>query len=294
MKSYFAKLAARATLANTAAPAATSKIHDPFVEEAVSDNAPSPRELAQPSHGPTEPVRTTRDQPLTQKAEPVLSRTETVDSDTSHDKEARSRSVTEPVHLKPTVDRDVEVTSDTETQQPQLRREPQELKPDTANKAPQVVSEEETVSRLAPPPIPTETPRSKSSDADTDQTLEEIKREQAVLLRKADAFMAGLFEHRSSHATQREADSQDEKPARSHAEVSPVTPARLLPLKAPQVIETADEQPSLVIGKLTVEVTSPTPPPVNPTPRIVVVRGPGTGRRHGGFQSSQRFGLGQF
>jgi hypothetical protein len=186
----------------------------------------------------------------------------------------------------------VEITQDqpAHTQQPRARLE----KPEPIQAPPQIVSEEKTVTRIAPPAIPKEMTQSKPANADTDHALEEIRREQALLLRKADAFMAGLFERRSPHATQRQTDSREEKPAHSHAELPHEQPARLPLPKAPQVVEVPDEQPSLVIGNLTVEVTPSTPPPVNPAPKVVVVRGRGTGRRGGGFSTSQRFGLGQF
>ena len=69
--------------------------------------------------------------------------------------------------------------------------------------------------------------------------------------------------------------------------------SRLQPVAKPhQLPELPAEQPSLVIGKLTVEVM-PTPRPVAPSRRVVVVRGGDSSRRQS-IHSSQRFGLGQF
>ena len=71
------------------------------------------------------------------------------------------------------------------------------------------------------------------------------------------------------------------------------SPSRLQPAAKPrQPPEPPPEQPSLVIGKLTVEVVPP-PSPVTPRREVVVVRA-GSNSRPASIHSSQRFGLGQF
>jgi hypothetical protein len=298
MKSYFAKLAARATLANAPASQAvvTSKTADPFADEPVSDPASSPLGVAQPSHGPTQSVQTTRSQPLSKSEDVPRAQTERIDFDRGREKEERSRSLNDEVRVAPTVQSDLEITRDPKphTQESRPRRDSQESKPESSQVPPQRIAPEQHLPLVAPPAISKETKETKpAANAGTDQRVAALQREQAVLMRKADAFMAGLFERRSE-ATQHQADLDEVKQAQSNAVVPREQPARLLPPKAPQVIEVADEQPSLVIGKLTVEVMSPAPPPPAPARQVVVVRGPGTGRRGGGFSSSQRFGLGQF
>jgi hypothetical protein len=298
MKSYFAKLAARATLANApAAPAVSpSKTEDPFADEPVPDTASSPLGVAQQSHGPTQSIRTTHSRPLSKGEDVPRAQAGRIDFDRGQESEERSRSLSDQVRPAPTVQNDLESTRalNPHTQESRPRRDSQELKPELPQGPPQRVAAEQDIPLIAPPPIAKETKEPTPSDnADTDQRVAELQREQAVLMRKADAFMSGLFERRSE-ATQREADLEEVKQAQSNALVPHEQPARLLPPRAPQVIEVADEQPSLVIGKLTVEIMPSPPPPAAPARQVVVVRGPGTGRRGGGFSSSQRFGLGQF
>jgi hypothetical protein len=117
-----------------------------------------------------------------------------------------------------------------------------------------------------------------SSEEDRDETrLEEIQQEQRQLLRKADLFMERLFNARSA---------SDEERRR---ELPALTP----PLQTRRRIEPDRAPPSLVIGKLTVEVTPPAPPATAPAQQQVVVVREGDGSRSS-FHSSRRFGLSQF
>jgi hypothetical protein len=126
----------------------------------------------------------------------------------------------------------------------------------------------------------------------TNDRLAQIQREQSVLLRKADEFMERVFV-RSKEASDREIESDDEIEEPSPPQTRVVEPSQLRPLtRDVPPPEQIDERPGLVIGNLTVEVMpAPSPAPVTPLQRVVVVRG---SRQRAVLPSSRRFGLGQF
>jgi len=154
---------------------------------------------------------------------------------------------------------------------------------------------------LQPILVPPGTPAS-ARDAKLERTSEpemdahpiEYEREQSVLLQKADAFMAALLDRRTEESGTRDQNEHiTERPPR-HEIVREPAPARLQPAHvAARPTESADASPSLVIGKLTVEVLPPAPPPIAPSRQVIVVRGDRNARTHA-IRSSQRFGLGQF
>jgi len=153
---------------------------------------------------------------------------------------------------------------------------------------------------LQPPLVPagtqtsTNDARRESSQPEINAPLVEDDREQAVLLRKADAFMAALLDRRTEESSTRDQNQQITELPQRHEIVREPAPARLQPAPvAARPIESADESPSLVIGKLTVEVLPPPPPPIAPSRQVIVVRGDRNARTHA-IRSSQRFGLGQF
>ena len=134
----------------------------------------------------------------------------------------------------------------------------------------------------------------RSGDTDhSEARLAEIQNEHSLLLRKADAFMEQLFHRRSRSASVAEIDSSTELKTMSRQVIEPDQNPRLQPRPVnTRTFEQEADQPSLVIGNLTIEVTTPAPAPAAPRPPLVVVRG--SGRSRNGVPSSRRFGLGQF
>jgi hypothetical protein len=117
--------------------------------------------------------------------------------------------------------------------------------------------------------------------------------EQSSLLRKADDFMQRLTEH--LRAPQSASEEIVEAGSQSQATIAPRQDAapRLLPARSGEPIpERESARPSLVIGKLTVEILPPAPPSIAPLQQVVVVRD--VQRGGSGIHSSRRFGLGQF
>lgn len=301
MKSYFAKLAARATLANAPLSSAvsTSKTQDPFADTPIVASPASPPGIAQPSRPQSPPGETPLNVPPPKSGDRLRARTERIDSDTGQQKQNLTRSLSDPVRLEPTVEHISEVTPPLTSHTPENRRRPESrnLTPEPVQQPTQLTAQVNEVPRVTPPVVSKEARQSKATkEPDTDEREAELKHEQSVLLRKADAFMSGIFERRAV-VTPREADTEDERSAPAPA-ANPMSSreqvTRLQPAPKPSpVAEAVEEQPSLVIGKLTVEVMPTPPQPVTPARQVVVVRGGGAGRR-GGVQSSQRFGLGQF
>jgi hypothetical protein len=294
MKSYFAKLAARATLANAPEPSSvtTSRTQDPF-ESATDVDAASSRPFAQPTNT-SDSFQTSRSQPLTRSVDNSRSRSvETSFERTQSSEEQRDRSSATSVvpNVQPAPQPSLELTP--VAQETVSHRESRELIVESDQAASRLVKKESDISSLAPTTSREIREAKPASEADAEEKLAELKQDQSVLLRKADAFMSQLFERRSS-VKPRELDDDEEEEERSSKPALREEVTRLQPTpKTAPLIEVADEQPSLVIGKLTVEVTPPPAPAVTPPRQVVVVRGRGAGRQ-GGVQSSQRFGLGQF
>ena len=292
MKSYFAKLAARATLANAPPPPTTTKpTPDPF-ENVSAPDTPSP-----PVSVNSRPVDRSLE---TDRSEPSgkinnTSPSNPTGADTRIERETVSPKLTLPVVRANYVQSVSDNTAEAEERRSKGETQTQGLRLEFEERTAFEPAQEENILKpRAASDGPVEEKKSDTTDAlSTVERLEEIQSEQAALLRRADAFMSGLFD-RGPDAKTTEANRDQERPAPVvKREVVREPSSRLQPVAKPhQLPELPAEQPSLVIGKLTVEVM-PTPPPVAPPRRVVVVRG-GESSRRSSIHSSQRFGLGQF
>ncbi len=287
MKSYFAKLAARATLANAPAPKSVNarRAHDPFEATVTSpdtthhstvwptspssDRLPAERNAVSESSSKTTELR-----PQTESTVTPTPKSSTIVAPPSTEPEQPITRATKESELPP---RDLFETRKV------THVEPQQISP-----------EAHTSPRLVPttPSKETEVSQSSHDDEMTDR-LVNIESEQAVLLRKADSFIASLFERRSSKREQAES---EEDHSQQHATKSerPIQTATRLQPPTPQarVSEPTDEAPSLVIGKLSVEIVPAPTPVVTPQRQVVVIGG---GRRtRAGVPSAHRFGFSRF
>jgi hypothetical protein len=293
MKSYFATLAARATLANVpvSSPAPTPNLQDPFDDTAAVVSTSSPQNVVPDSRTADRHVETSFNQTPPMK-ESDTSQVGTVTSDLRFEATTQTQST---VVQEQTLERSESRIAD----QPDLlsQRDRQETRPEVRSaveKSKQVL-EPMIAPREAQPTESTEKKETNAkSESEVDSTSAENERQQSVLLQKADTFMKALFERRSEERPDRESAHEASEPAALDERVRDHAFARLEP--APAVArpsESSDESPSLVIGKLTVEVMPPPPPPIAPARQVIVVRGDRGARSHS-IRSSQRFGLGQF
>jgi len=281
MRSYFAKLSARAAFTAGPHPAPAAPLFDPF-------------EAAGPSMPPALP-------PVTAPAVPKISATvESISlprvdsasptvrpsaSDIPEAPEIRSAPLPPVTHMWPSM----RVESDSRLKN--IAATPLEPSP---------VVRHETIQSLTPP-APEKEMRSRANElADRESTTEALSvgrrddeslQEAALLLRRADAFMSKLIDRTAApaNAPEPEVEIRSVSPAQPQA----AAPARLQPQPAPPPTpETDTGKTSLTIGRLTVEVVPPSPAPAASRPTVVVVRG-SRGRR-GSIPSARRFGLGQF
>ena len=291
MKSYFAKLAARATLANVPAPspATTANTHDPFADTSTIIDAPSRTAIVPESPG-SDRIGTTSVQVRRMNDTPN-SQPQIVKSEVHFEPNALHPS---PPERELTIEAK-SVSRASEKEVPIAQHDREQARPESS------ISNTIQEHVLQPPLIPPGRQAS-THDAQIETTshpeinarLVEADREQSVLLQKADAFMAALLDRRTEESrTRSQSELITEEPPR-HEIVREPAPARLQPAPvAARPIESANESPSLVIGKLTVEVLPPPPPPIAPSRQVIVVRGDRNARTHA-IRSSQRFGLGQF
>jgi hypothetical protein len=291
MKSYFAKLAARATLANAPPPPSTSKpTPDPFENVSTPDLPPPTVSI---NSGPVDRLLET------DRAEPPgkinnTSPSNPTDADTRIESETFRPTLTPPVARADYVQSVSDNTAEVEERRTKSETQPQGLRLEFEERTAFEPVQEESTLKPRASVVPTEVKKSdKTDELNTVERLEEIQSEQAALLRKADTFMNVLFD-RGTDAKTTEANKDQERAAPSvKREIVREPSSRLQPVVKPhQLPEIPAEQPSLVIGKLTVEVM-PAPQPVAPTRQVVVVRG-GESSRRSSIHSSQRFGLGQF
>lgn len=295
MKSYFAKLAARATVANI--PVAPSRFPggpDPF-EAVAPEFVRSPPTIPQPSGVRADAAQPNSRQPVLKTESPISGDVVTIDPRRSDDRETTFQPLRRVQQPTETPSATVQIPSAQETvsaptENPSLRHEQQPT---------QLIPSENEITTPLSPKFSADLPESEATreprSPGTDAQLEEIQREQSVLLRKADAFMSALLERRSKttdSSIERQADF--ERPPSKAESPHPEIPARLQP-PAPIVSARDDrsDQPSLVIGKLTVEVMPPPAPPVAPSRQVVIVR-EGRSVRGAARNSIKRFGLGQF
>lgn len=292
MKSYFAKLAARATLANAPPPPSTTKpTPDPF-ENVSAPDTPSPT-VSVSSRPVDRSSKTDRSEPSAKINN--TSPSDTTGADMGVESETLRPKLPPPVVRADYVQSVSENTSEAEERRNKSETQPHSLRLEFEETTAFEPAQEESILKpRAASVVPAEEKKSDTTDAlSTVERLEEIQSEQVALLRKADAFMNGLYD-RGPDAKTTEANRDQERPAPVvKREVVREPSSRLQPVAKPhQLPELPAEQPSLVIGKLTVEVV-PTPPPVARPRQVVVVRG-GESSRRSSIHSSQRFGLGQF
>ena len=293
MNNYFAKLALRATVGNAAtqfAASTTGKVGDPFEE--ITAHVPSSRPESGRRAQRIEAVDFGFSTPKTQG--PFEATTPSMATARPEQQPVRG-----PAVLDPKPSGELPIHRDRETIEPEAQQvtqpvppspQPQVLQRDNSEpgmRAPalmppvvQPVRADEGVPPLSPEQVPVQ------------ERLTALEHKQDILLRKADAFMGSLLERRKLASS--EAESVPENVPTSpnilrpdHAEQIRPQPAAL-----PTRLQDDADRPSLVIGKLTVEIVPPTPaPPARPQP-VVVVNG-ARGRKNT-FPASRRFGLGQF
>jgi len=286
MKSYFAKLAVRATLANVPAPSAvyTAKVSDPFEDTSPPQSSLPPSESSNDSRSAHEPGGFSLSPP---SQETRLDSTRPV---VETHKRALPETPTPSAMLLPDFPANIPSSDRTVNDEAEsvLEADPSRVAgpspiqvPESFLRQSNTTSADET------------TKRSAIETASTEERLAELEQEQSVLLRKADAFMGQLLNRRKQAPTTPEVKAVGELPSTLKPNVQPQPANRAQPIRsAPRPSGQDSDRPSLVIGKLTVEIIPPTPAPVAPQPQVVVVRGARS--RGNGPPSGRRFGLGQF
>jgi len=284
MKSYFAKLAARATLTNETATAAVNatKLADPFEQTSLPQPPLSPPVQLSPG---SEKVRPRSEVSTTPAPEPLDHATTLL---------PKPPSAFSSAERTPNSQFDIPRSKAADAGRQTEQTERQTTEPGTRGETPLPLTPPVA---LSPPHLPTtsgEAGKSPFTESErTEDQIAEMKREQVVLLRKADAFMERLLDRRLQSTSNAETDASDTAQSKLKPKAVPDQTPRLLPVQAaPRQFEPESDQPSLVIGKLTVEVVPPAQEPATPRQQVVVVRGTRGGRN--GIPSSRRFGLAQF
>jgi hypothetical protein len=295
MKSYFAKLAARATLANVpvSRPTSAGNSHDPFEETGVQPGISSLVGNAQQNVSVPAPVRRVISESPAEVNRPRTLETDTAEIRAREPSRISAPTTAEVVHPKQArqPSSDTPITNERRETVKQSRagsRASEQREPESTRLSPLI---DQSPAALPISRKEKDKPESSSVFA---QRLNEIGGEQKALLRRADAFMAGLFASRE-RSVAREAPEQREERQTELARTEPTRdPApRLQPVaRPPRVTEPVDDEPSVVIGKLSVEIL-PSPAPPVPQRQIVVVRG-GARRAASQVPSSQRFGFSRF
>ena len=290
MKSYFAKLAARATLPNAPpAPSRAIPMNDPFENVSTAGIPPAPENVSS-SEGPkTQSSESRRPQSTVNTEEIVLSRRR--DRELTLESESYAQSAT---RRPPDVELDHDVTErsrETERADHETPKQSTVLKLEPTQSArPQVKQEDDLASAASA--IAADVREPVTSHA-TEQKDKETNAEQTLSLKKADEFMNALFARRTAPQAPVSNEEKQQPAQEPQIVTARESPGRLQPAAKPRrPPEPPPEQPSLVIGKLTVEVVPP-PSPVTPRREVVVVR-TGSNSRPASIHSSQRFGLGQF
>jgi hypothetical protein len=288
MKSYFAKLADRATLANVPAP---SPVHAPRVADPFVEAPPEPAQLPTPA---VNQERLTVREPDSFTLSPPEMK-QTVESQVpvveTHQHEP-AEMPTEISTLQPRPAERVPSHKFEENEQEPIEASAEQAREEiNRSEVREVVTllpvkATETQTTTAGGPVAEEEPEPAEPKAPIDS-----QREQVMLLRKADLFMSSLFDSQREPAPEETKITEPAAPSLKKLEREPANRLEPAPKNSPVPVQESTG-PSLVIGKLTVEVTPPSPPPVAPQPQRVIVRGSrGFGR---GVMSNRRFGLGQF
>ena len=295
MKSYFAKLAARATPATLSAssPRSVAKMADPFAEHAMptSESTSLPTREASLSADVTSNAQTS---PSTKTIE--------ADLPTAKYREVELRA-SDQAYLRP-----ANPISETHQTDLPIERATQRKLKQPSSEVDGLPSADESVRQLEPPAMAKAMSTVEVSSVNTGQRMRESidlnadepslakvddsesQHDTSFLLSKADDFMERLFT-RHEKSVEYDADVETEQPSEQLTKVE--APTRLQPMPAvSRAAETIAEPPGLVIGTLTVEVMPPHPAPVAPVQRVVVVRGTSGART--ALPSSRRFGLSQF
>ena len=282
MNSYFAKLALRAAAGNAATRFAVptpTKAGDPFEE--VSARVPTSRPESERPAQRIEAVDFGFSTPQTKVPIEAIPSMETSRPEQQPDRgpgefptrgeretiEKAPQQITKPI--PPLLSHQV------------LQRDNSEPGMRTSTLAPPIV-EAVGSSEAVPPLFPEQAPVLKR--------LTNLEDEQEILLRKADAFMGSLLERRKAAFPEPESEPENVPTSPDLLRSSPAKPIHPHPAVLPVRLQDDADQPSLVIGKLTVEVV-----PAAPTPRVQPVVVANKARsRNVAFPSSRRFGLGQF
>jgi|SRR5215213_1151845 len=289
MKSYFAKLAVRATLPNAPpAPSRAVPMDDPFENVSVGGTPPATENVSLSAGPKSQSSEVGRVQSAVRTEEIVFPR--------GRDREVtlESDSYVQPVTPRtPNISANNDVRErarETERAEQETPKQSPVLKLESTQSARQQVNEDETPASVALV-IPAES-REPVTSHSADHTVNNTSAEQIFSLKRADEFMNALFARRTAPpAIESNQEKQQPAPAPRIVTAREST-SRLQPAAQPrQPPEPPPEQPSLVIGKLTVEVVPS--PAVTPRREVVVVRA-GSNSRPGPIHSSQRFGLGQF
>ena len=278
MKSYFAKLATRVTLAHpqVSLPVAAPKSVAPIT--AATNHVEQygrPRHRANQTDDPRPPSRSE------EVASPAQLSASTRFAARNHAVErveiaAKAEESPTPITLSP------------DTSKRTLHSETRIIDEDQTREPDRVWPQENSLTMLTPREV-SDTQKEIEGEADSDRPTET---DQSVLLRKMDAFMEPMLRRRSEPTAERDSERESEQP-KAKSPAAPETTMRLQPLpRTSQVVEPAEEQTSLVIEKLTVEMVPPAPPPVQSQRQIVVMREARGERRV--VPSSRRFGLSQF
>ena len=294
MKSYFAKLADRATLANVPAASAVyaPRVSDPFEDSSGQQTQLPPLGKSTRAQSAPEPVGFASSLPVDD------SRIETKRPLVETHKRISPEPATEAPTLQPKQPREnlpsERIVKDVSPREPQsLTDLPRETVAD---------SEKSRVALLTPRQaselrvLHSKEDTRKESEARTkssDERISELEREHAVMLRKADVFMNHPLDVQPQRAAGSENQLTNENSPAPISLVEREPPNRLEPVqRLPPAAAQESDGPSLVIGKLTVEVTPSTPAPPAPQPQRIVVRG--LRNRGSGVPTGRRFGLGQF
>ena len=289
MKSYFSKLADRATLANVPAVSAVyaPRVSDPFESESPQQIQPPPEQNSRRVQSVPDAPGVVLSAPLedaqTDRMRPVVEK-----------QKHTSELPTEVQTLQPKPQDDLHVNERRLTEESSVESQRSATSKEDATRETESPGALTLVPREAPELSELATKESLPEDGSeiTDNRIADIEREQAVLLRKADMFMSNLLEPRREPTPKNEIkDNAEASTPITRIEKEPVN--RLEPVKRmpPSTTQEA-EGPSLVIGKLTVEVTPSTPTAAVAPPQRTIVRG--SRSRGFGANSSRRFGLGQF
>jgi hypothetical protein len=299
MKSYFAKLADRATQANPQAPSSVQsrKAFDPF-------------EITSPPQSPLPPIEAARAAGMPgNHSSSLASQTVQAENKLPHfhalekqQFEAAQAAEPPPSSLASHItsgnllnaapgakDRSLPTPEQEARQEAGIRQaNPSTREPSQPEKPPESATLQLTPKQSEDAIKPLE-----GENSGNDGQRAHMEDEQSSLLRKADDFMQRLTEH--LRAPQSASEEIVEAGSQSQATIAPRQDAapRLLPARSGEPIpERESARPSLVIGKLTVEILPPAPPSIAPLQQVVVVRD--VQRGGSGIHSSRRFGLGQF